>query len=172
MAKESCVTPRTTDVSPPIVVFVTYTGTATPRSPSELKGPSRGPEIDVGSVVWTFELNNRGRHPSKHKVRVEIAVGRSGKSKRTRSHWNRLIEVTGDDIRGNARWKILGIHSVIAGKSIPCVARDVTLAKYSHLGRSIHKILMEDQGIQTEPRRTVKIGRNDPCPCGSGRKFK
>ena len=46
------------------------------------------------------------------------------------------------------------------------------VAEYSHLGRSIHKVLMEDQGIQTEPRRTIKIGRNDPCPCGSGRKHK
>ncbi|MCR4376725.1 MAG: YchJ family protein [Rhodospirillales bacterium] len=24
----------------------------------------------------------------------------------------------------------------------------------------------------TEPRRVVKVGRNDPCPCGSGKKFK
>lgn len=23
-----------------------------------------------------------------------------------------------------------------------------------------------------EPRRVVKVGRNEPCPCGSGRKFK
>lgn len=23
-----------------------------------------------------------------------------------------------------------------------------------------------------EPRRVVKIGRNEPCPCGSGRKYK
>jgi len=22
------------------------------------------------------------------------------------------------------------------------------------------------------PRRTAKVGRNDPCPCGSGRKYK
>lgn len=46
------------------------------------------------------------------------------------------------------------------------------VASYAHLGRSIHKVLMEEQGIRTEPRRTIKIGRNDPCPCGSGRKHK
>jgi preprotein translocase subunit SecA len=23
-----------------------------------------------------------------------------------------------------------------------------------------------------EPRRVVKVGRNDPCPCGSGKKYK
>ena len=46
------------------------------------------------------------------------------------------------------------------------------VAEYAHLGRSIHKVLIEDRGAQTEARRTIKIGRNDPCPCGSGRKFK
>lgn len=24
----------------------------------------------------------------------------------------------------------------------------------------------------TKQRRTMKVGRNDPCPCGSGKKFK
>jgi uncharacterized protein len=46
------------------------------------------------------------------------------------------------------------------------------LASYAHLGRSIYKVLMEQEGVRTEPRRVVKTGRNDPCPCGSGRKFK
>ncbi len=46
------------------------------------------------------------------------------------------------------------------------------LFSYAHLGRSIHKVLMEHEGIKTEPRRVVKTGRNDPCPCGSGRKYK
>lgn len=25
---------------------------------------------------------------------------------------------------------------------------------------------------EIEPRRIAKVGRNDPCPCGSGRKYK
>jgi uncharacterized protein len=45
------------------------------------------------------------------------------------------------------------------------------LASYAHLGRSIHQVLME-QEHPPEPRRAVKTGRNDPCPCGSGRKYK
>lgn len=31
---------------------------------------------------------------------------------------------------------------------------------------------MIDQIGKTEPRKSVKIGRNDPCPCGSGKKYK
>jgi uncharacterized protein len=26
--------------------------------------------------------------------------------------------------------------------------------------------------VQTVRRETPKVGRNDPCPCGSGKKFK
>ena len=28
------------------------------------------------------------------------------------------------------------------------------------------------QWIRPEPARRKKVGRNDPCPCGSGRKYK
>ena len=32
--------------------------------------------------------------------------------------------------------------------------------------------LLERKQLRTIPPKAVKIGRNDPCPCGSGRKFK
>ena len=28
------------------------------------------------------------------------------------------------------------------------------------------------KSVVTSPRETVKVGRNDPCPCGSGKKYK
>jgi uncharacterized protein len=43
---------------------------------------------------------------------------------------------------------------------------------YARLGRSIHRVFMEEAGTRAEPPRTVKIGRNDPCSCGSGKKYK
>jgi len=46
------------------------------------------------------------------------------------------------------------------------------LAEYAHLGRSIAQVLTESQTAERTPRRRQKTGRNDPCPCGSGRKFK
>jgi uncharacterized protein YecA (UPF0149 family) len=46
------------------------------------------------------------------------------------------------------------------------------LAQYAHLGRSLHKVLIENQTAEPRPRRSVKIGRNEPCPCGRGRKYK
>jgi yecA family protein len=41
------------------------------------------------------------------------------------------------------------------------------MARYAHLGRSIHQVLTSRQS-----RFAEKIGRNDPCPCGSGKKYK
>ena len=46
------------------------------------------------------------------------------------------------------------------------------VAEYARLGRSIHRVLMEHQAAESKPSRAVKVGRNEPCPCGSGPKYK
>ena len=46
------------------------------------------------------------------------------------------------------------------------------VAQYVHMGRSIHRVLAEHDAEESEPTRTAKVGRNDPCPCGSGKKYK
>ena len=46
------------------------------------------------------------------------------------------------------------------------------VAQYAHLGRSIAAVLMEHDAEVPEPTRTTKVGRNAPCPCGSGKKYK
>jgi len=45
------------------------------------------------------------------------------------------------------------------------------MAEYARLGRSISKVLIEHAACNA-PRAAVKARRNDPCPCGSGRKYK
>jgi uncharacterized protein YecA (UPF0149 family) len=46
------------------------------------------------------------------------------------------------------------------------------LSSYSHLGRTIFEFLMQDAATGDKPTRSAEIGRNDPCPCGSGKKYK
>ena len=46
------------------------------------------------------------------------------------------------------------------------------LREYAHLGRSIYQARYEAGDLSPEPASGRKIGRNDPCPCGSGKKFK
>jgi uncharacterized protein len=45
------------------------------------------------------------------------------------------------------------------------------LAAFAHIGRSVHETLLEHNAT-LEPAQAPKVGRNDPCPCGSGRKYK
>jgi uncharacterized protein len=41
------------------------------------------------------------------------------------------------------------------------------MTTYARLGRSIYQASMENP-----PEDAAKVGRNEPCPCGSGRKYK
>lgn len=44
--------------------------------------------------------------------------------------------------------------------------------EYAHLGRSIYQARLESGDVATAPSPGTKVGRNEPCPCGSGKKFK
>lgn len=47
------------------------------------------------------------------------------------------------------------------------------LASYAHLGRTIFEVRMQaESDSRAEPVRSSKTGRNEPCPCGSGKKYK
>ncbi len=39
-------------------------------------------------------------------------------------------------------------------------------------GRSLVKVVWPSSSAGPLPRQVTKIGRNDPCPCGSGKKYK
>jgi hypothetical protein len=42
----------------------------------------------------------------------------------------------------------------------------------AHLGRSIYQARLETGDLDLAPSGHTKVGRNDPCPCGSGKNFK
>lgn len=46
------------------------------------------------------------------------------------------------------------------------------VAEYAHLGRSIAQVLAAHQEAGRPASSRHTIGRNDPCPCGSGQKYK
>ena len=43
---------------------------------------------------------------------------------------------------------------------------------FAHLGRSIYQVRYEAGDFEEMPPLRRKIGRNEPRPCGSGKKFK
>lgn len=38
--------------------------------------------------------------------------------------------------------------------------------------RRLSNQLPKRKSVVTEPRHVAKVGRNDPCPCGGGKKYK
>jgi uncharacterized protein len=46
------------------------------------------------------------------------------------------------------------------------------VAQYAHMGRSIAEVLAEPDWKEPERTHHAKIARNEPCPCGSGKKYK
>jgi uncharacterized protein YecA (UPF0149 family) len=46
------------------------------------------------------------------------------------------------------------------------------MREYAHLGRSIYQARREAGDFEQAPPARQKTQRNDPCPCGSGKKFK
>ena len=46
------------------------------------------------------------------------------------------------------------------------------VAQYAHMGRSIATVRAAPDAEAAEPARRARVGRNDPCPCGSGAKYK
>ena len=38
--------------------------------------------------------------------------------------------------------------------------------------RQMSNVIAPRKSVVTEPRKVEKIRRNDPCPCGSGKKYK
>ena len=47
------------------------------------------------------------------------------------------------------------------------------LQSIAHMGRALYEVEIAEPRIETQPPvRSDKVGRNDPCPCGSGKKYK
>jgi uncharacterized protein len=65
-----------------------------------------------------------------------------------------------------------GQKDVAAMATLICRVFPDAVAEYAGLGRTIQKVLLESQAADARPRQSAKIGRNEPCPCGSGRKYK
>ena len=69
-------------------------------------------------------------------------------------------------------------ESVIKERPLEELAQDMlrlfedAMLSYAHMGRSIYLARMEQEQERREPASSKKIGRNEPCPCGSGKKFK
>ena len=115
----------------------------------------------------------------------------------TRVETGYLYETTHPDHRGDydekgtrewaesATWEGLEIRATVAGGSDDELGRVEFIARYRDAGgkRAHHELaefrkhdgtwyFVDGVGVKPQPAVSVKVGRNDPCPCGSGQKYK
>lgn len=59
----------------------------------------------------------------------------------------------------------------LAGEMLQAIPE--AMQSYAHIGRALYEAALSEPRIETrEPVCSEKVGRNDPCPCGSGMKYK
>lgn len=67
-------------------------------------------------------------------------------------------------------WRQKNTLAEAAGKLLPLFTD--SMKGYAHMGRSMHETIVEFERQEREQEGGQTPGRNDPCPCGSGRKYK
>jgi SEC-C motif-containing protein len=82
------------------------------------------------------------------------------------------VEWLGLDVRNASENGDTG--SVEFSARFRCDGRELTQHEVSSFRRVDGRWLYEGRQVSAKhpPRQAVKIGRNDPCPCGSGKKHK
>ncbi|MFN2187732.1 MAG: SEC-C metal-binding domain-containing protein [Candidatus Promineifilaceae bacterium] len=78
------------------------------------------------------------------------------------------------DMRGNIDQSIAeNYFRRIASHQAYIKQQEATQAYKTQLSQAGYQVVKKDKGRGVELRRDVpKVGRNDPCPCGSGKKYK
>ena len=60
----------------------------------------------------------------------------------------------------------------VAKGMVENVGGDGTTPKKEPVKKTISESVGGDGTVKKQPRKVKKIGRNEPCPCGSGKKYK
>ncbi len=147
-----------------------------------------GPIIDRTIPAPTAEALMRSRYTAftlKNIDHLEITLADEALADYDRAQTEQLAET--------ALWEGLSIVRSEAGGVDDKVGVVEFIARYHHDGKPIvhhetatfrrgaarghengdHNLwLYVDGHLGPDPRRTAKVGRNDPCPCGSGKKYK
>lgn len=112
----------------------------------------------VGYLLGDTEYVERTWHPSTRPESVDLAQGPT---------W------TGLDIRSTAAGGVCDEHGTVEFIAYYVAGGGPgTLHEKSHFVREGGNWYYVDGDLYETPADGVKVGRNAPCPCGSGRKFK
>lgn len=139
-----------------------------------------GPVIDGSAPATTAEALMRSRYTAftlKDIDHLEVTLAPEARGDYDRGQTEELASA--------AQWEGLTILRTEAGGAEDKVGIVEFTARYKTNGQDIvhHETatfrrgdnniwLYVDGHLGPDPRRSAKVGRNDPCPCGSGKKYK
>ena len=121
---------------------------------------------DAANARRVVERPSARDGPSEGRNRAaRLCAGESaGRISERRLHDVRVAD--GGDAAGRGRESFLGAGAAPAGRRADSAARKPQRVVMSHGGET------ETQAAAPAKRDDNKVGRNDPCPCGSGKKYK
>ncbi len=138
------------------------------------------PIISGNRVAETAEQMMRARYTAHDKVEIDFIFNSTHPDSRE-----------GYDIEGtrswaaDSEWLSLEIVDTVKGLQGDQTGEVEFIARFrtkegirTHHERSLfkqvdgHWLFAEGEMVKAQPVTTTKIGRNDPCPCGSGKKYK
>jgi len=136
-----------------------------------------GPIVDGHSLASTAEALMRSRYTA-------FALGKRAHIERTYAPEMRALG-NGSSFEPGIEWVKLEILDKVAGDEGAKTGIVEFAAHYRLNGRAgIHRersnfrrendqwVYVDGVGAETPSAVKIKVGRNDPCPCGSGLKFK
>lgn len=153
-----------------------------PCSPERLRAECCGPYLDGEKQAPTAEALMRARYSAFVEAKVDFvhdtlhARSRSDHDRQATKSWAERSE-----------WLGLELVSVSGGGADEGRGEVEFIARFRTKGKPVehHEIatFVKEEGrwwfldgrtppVETQRREEPKIGRNEPCPCGSGKKFK
>lgn len=148
-----------------------------------------GPD-PVAPAIWTAEVVPKGTLDDDPAARTKLDTlsrlfAAVAESLRTTPEIippepDKTAQEAGDFCRGYLKGAGMhptwGVDAAAAEKLAPFEAiakqENVDPAHREHLGKSVAEMYSYWQSKRQVVNTTPKIGRNDPCPCGSGKKYK
>ncbi len=115
----------------------------------------------VTDALWTDHIETMEYTRSSVNLR---AYGQREPLVEYRKEGSRLFK----EMENAMKYQVLALIDTIQSQQ----AQESAKSDQEHLPKEMHEIDAQDSSVHQEKQMFEKVGRNDPCPCGSGKKFK
>ena len=119
-----------------------------------------GPEIRAEAAYHLALLSAAEGRPAEAATWCEVGLGRRTKAEPSDASAHAGAAINGRGLRPHLAIQLRRMHAVVTDPRIYDAAW------------FFDRVSGGSDDVISGPERTTKVGRNDPCPCGSGKKYK